>query len=83
MKPYPFDTTSDMPTQVIGGYSVSHQCTCNLCETGRKYELIISKLPEEEREWMSKFYNFTFEESAELDMYRAVYEKPHGHKLKT
>ena len=58
------------------------KCTCDVCETGRKYERIISKLPEKERKWMSNFYNAAFEESAELDMYRAVYEKPHGHKLK-
>lgn len=55
----------------IGGLKTrrkKYTCRCDLCSTTRKFKRIVSKLPDKERDWMNRYYECSFEQSAELDM---------------
>lgn len=47
------------------------KCECDLCKRNRKFARIISKLPPRDRKWMDDFYNYAFENEAELEMIEA------------
>jgi len=54
------------------------KCECDLCVTGRTFMRIIHGLPENERKWMSEFYNAAFETAAEFEMLSAHRQKPYS-----
>lgn len=49
-------------------------CACRLCETGKKFKAITSKLSEEDAKWMLAYYEYSFEQEAELEMIKASQE---------
>lgn len=43
-------------------------CNCWICKRSRKFDKIIAKLPQEERDWMDGVFNSMFDSEEELEL---------------